>query len=95
MNYTNIRNGLRELDEGIRERLTEIKNSTSRDAEIMELNRKLSHFDKFSDVFYSEAGDSIYVHYTSFRGNNGLVIETVALPVWFVENFDNHMAALS
>jgi hypothetical protein len=93
MKYTNIRNGLRELDEGIKEKLTEIKNSSSRDAEIMELNRKLSHFDEFSNVFYSEAGDSIYMHYT-YRDDEGLNIETLALPVWFVEDFDNHMAAL-
>lgn len=94
MNYTNIRNSLRELDEEIREKLSVIRSSTSRDAEIMELNRKLSHFDKFSDVFYSEAGDSIYMHYT-YRDDEGLNIETIALPAWFVEDFDNHMAALS
>ena len=51
MKYANIRNSLSELDEGIREKLSVIRSSTSRDTEIMELNRKLSHFDKFSDVF--------------------------------------------
>lgn len=94
MNYTNIRNGLRGLDEGIKERLTEIKNSSSRDAEIIYLSGKLFHFDEFSDIFYSEGGDKIYMHYT-YRDDEGLNIETIALPVWFVEDFDNHMAALS
>lgn len=94
MNYTNIRNGLSELDSVIHERLFRVRNSSSSDAEIREIAFQLFHLDEYSDVFYSEAGDSIYMHYT-YRDDEGLNIETIALPVWFVEDFDNHMAALN
>ena len=60
MNYTNIRNGLSELDSVMNERLFRVRNSSSSDAEAFQL----FHLDEYSDVFYSEAGDSIYMHYT-------------------------------
>ena len=94
MNYTNIRNSLSELDSVMNERLFRVRNSSSNDVEIMEMAFQLFHLDEYSDVFYSEAGDKIYLHYT-YRDDEGLNIETLMLPVWFVEDFDNHMAALA
>nr|DAX81770.1 MAG TPA: hypothetical protein [Bacteriophage sp.] len=92
MDYKDLVSSLSELDLELNEKLFRVRNSSH--PELEEMGRSLFNLDEYSDTFFSAAGGTLYLSYTH-RDDEGIEIITLALPEWFVNDFDNHMKSLN
>lgn len=91
MDYRDLVSSLSDLSYELNDKLYRVRNSSH--PELEEMRNSLFNLDEYSDTFFSVAGGSLYLSYTH-RDDDGIEVITLALPEWFVTDFDNHMNSL-
>lgn len=90
MDYRDLVSSLSDLSYELNDKLYRVRNSSH--PELEEMRNSLFNLDEYSDTFFSVAGGSLYLSYT--HRDDGIEVITLALPEWFVTDFDNHMNSL-